>query len=331
MATREQVNTDAVQVLANKTLAAPLVVGGLLNAAQLAACLATADPAVPLGVATKQYVDTLRAYVDALIFSTGDIKTTFKAVADPGWVLMNDGTIGSAGSGGTTRANADTEALYTLLWNNIDNTWAPVSGGRGANAAADFAANKTLTLPQALGRALANIGTGTIGASGGDADVNIANNTLAVPVNNSKWFTGLAVVFSLASGTITGLTSGLTYFVIRDSANTIKLATTLALAQAGTAIDFTAKAAPVWSVVHTFLNRVMGEADGEQAHSISLLELPAHGHTLDRTFLRETATGVALAGGTGGQTQAGNAVAAGASAPMSLQPPTLFLNVMVKL
>jgi len=95
-----------------------------------------------------------------LVPTTGDVKPTFKTVADPTWVMMNDGSIGNAASGGTTRANADTEALFTLLWNNVINTWAPVSGGRGANAAADFAANKTLTLPKALGRALAVGGAG---------------------------------------------------------------------------------------------------------------------------------------------------------------------------
>lgn len=93
-------------------------------------------------------------------FSTGDAKPTFKTVADTGWVLANDGTIGDASSGGTTRANADTAALFSLLWTNISDTWAPVSGGRGASAAADFAAHKTLALTKVLGRALAIAGGG---------------------------------------------------------------------------------------------------------------------------------------------------------------------------
>lgn len=94
-------------------------------------------------------------------FTTGDVKLTLKTAADTGWVLMNDGSIGSATSGATTRANADTEPLYTLLWTNVSDTYAPVAGGRGANAAADFAANKAMTLPKALGRALAVYGSGS--------------------------------------------------------------------------------------------------------------------------------------------------------------------------
>lgn len=94
-------------------------------------------------------------------FTTGDVKLTIKTTADSGWVLMNDGTIGNGSSGGTTRANADTSALFTLLWNNTANAECAVSTGRGASAAIDYAANKTIALPKALGRALAAYGAGS--------------------------------------------------------------------------------------------------------------------------------------------------------------------------
>jgi hypothetical protein len=93
-------------------------------------------------------------------FTTGDVKLTLKTVADVGWVLMNDTTIGDASSGGTGRANADTSALFTLLWNNTADADCAVSTGRGGSAAADYAAHKTIALPKALGRALATYGTG---------------------------------------------------------------------------------------------------------------------------------------------------------------------------
>jgi hypothetical protein len=94
-------------------------------------------------------------------FITGDVKTTLRTTADAGWVMMNDGTIGDVSSGATTRANADTQALFTLLWTNVSNANCPVSGGRGASAAADFAAHKTIALPKTLGRALAAAGAGS--------------------------------------------------------------------------------------------------------------------------------------------------------------------------
>lgn len=95
------------------------------------------------------------------VFTTGDVKLTIKTTADPGWVLMNDTTIGNGASGATGRANADTVALWTLLYNNTVNADCAVSGGRGASAAIDYAANKTIALPKALGRALATFGTGS--------------------------------------------------------------------------------------------------------------------------------------------------------------------------
>jgi microcystin-dependent protein len=94
-------------------------------------------------------------------FTTGDVKTTLKTTADAGWVMMNDGTIGDASSGATTRANADTQALFALLWTNVSNTNCPVSSGRGASAAADFASHKTIALPKMHGRALASAGVGS--------------------------------------------------------------------------------------------------------------------------------------------------------------------------
>jgi len=70
--------------------------------------------------------------------------------APTNWVLANGGTIGSATSGGTTRANADTANLFAFFWTNYNNTQLPIqdSAGvattRGASAAADFAANKRM-------------------------------------------------------------------------------------------------------------------------------------------------------------------------------------------
>lgn len=93
--------------------------------------------------------------------TTGDAKLTIKTVPDSGWIMMDDGTIGDASSGASNRANADCQALFTLIWTNIPDAWAPVVGGRGANAAADWAAHKKITLMRQLGRM---IGVGGAGA-----------------------------------------------------------------------------------------------------------------------------------------------------------------------
>lgn len=92
-------------------------------------------------------------------FSTGDIKSTYKIVADTGWLMLDDTTIGSVASTATHKS-ATYQSLFLLLWNNINSAYTTVSGGRGGSAAADWAANKSITLPKALGRAMGVAGAG---------------------------------------------------------------------------------------------------------------------------------------------------------------------------
>lgn len=90
-------------------------------------------------------------------------------VAPRGWVFGAGKTIGSAASGGTERANADTLYLYRLLWNDYSNTELPIqdSAGapsvRGASADADFAANKRMPTPDYRGRG--GLGKDNLGGS----------------------------------------------------------------------------------------------------------------------------------------------------------------------
>lgn len=93
-------------------------------------------------------------------FSTGVVQLTLQTVADPGWIMANDGTIGNVASGATF-ASLAALTLYTLIWNNISDTWAPVTGGRGGSAALDWAALKPIALTKMLGRALAISGAGS--------------------------------------------------------------------------------------------------------------------------------------------------------------------------
>ena len=112
--------------------------------------------AVMIGIAKS--ATTLWVDVDSAAGPSIPTGATFDYVgsaAPSGYVLLSGRTIGSASSGATERANADTSALFTLLWNSMANTEAAVSGGRGASAAADFSANKTITLPDARGRTVA--------------------------------------------------------------------------------------------------------------------------------------------------------------------------------
>jgi hypothetical protein len=85
------------------------------------------------------------------LISTGMMMFAHSTASIAGFVRLNAKTIGSSTSGATERANADTQALFLYLW---PDTTLTVSGGRGGSAAADWAANKQLSLPDWRGYAL---------------------------------------------------------------------------------------------------------------------------------------------------------------------------------
>lgn len=97
------------------------------------------------------------------LWTTGDVKTRYDDAVIDGFVRGNGRTIGSATSGATERANSDCLSLFTFLWAfaNIS-----VVTGKGASAAADWSANKQLTLPNFAGRLLGardDLGNGAAG------------------------------------------------------------------------------------------------------------------------------------------------------------------------
>lgn len=97
-----------------------------------------------------------------------------------GYIPLNDGTIGNASSGATTRAKADTWLLYKMIWENTINADCPVSGGKGGSALTDWNANKTIQLPLTLDRVLSDRGTGAnaLGHSYGGATATLSTANL---------------------------------------------------------------------------------------------------------------------------------------------------------
>lgn len=92
-----------------------------------------------------------------VIWQTGDLKSRYGTGTHAGFVRANGRTIGSASSGATERANADTQLLFEYLYAASADAILPVSGGRGVSAAADFAANKTIALPDWRGAAIVGL------------------------------------------------------------------------------------------------------------------------------------------------------------------------------
>lgn len=146
--THKNVTTDTIVTTGNGTIGGALdVTGGTVK-----------ESGLPIGVpvgATSGYMGT---------------------TAPSGWVLGEGGTIGNAASGASERDNADTNALFNLMWDSFADGEAPVSSGRGGSAQADFDADKTITLLDYRGRSSVGSGTGsgltarTHGAQFGEED-----------------------------------------------------------------------------------------------------------------------------------------------------------------
>jgi hypothetical protein len=191
------VTETATQSLSNKTLTSPIINTPSVDISTLTE--QGSAPSTPSAGFIKVYAKTddflyildssgieKQILLTASVTPTG-VSTDFTGTTAPsGWVLASGKTIGSATSGATERANSDTQALYTLLWNDFSNTELPIQDSlgspttRGVSAAADFAANKRMPVPDLRGRVTAgkdNMG-GTTASRITNANSGITGTTL---------------------------------------------------------------------------------------------------------------------------------------------------------
>ncbi|WP_046865923.1 hypothetical protein [Microvirga massiliensis] len=197
------------------------------------------------------------------LFQTGDVLWLPRAGMRAGWVRDNGRTIGSAGSGATERANADTQALFEYLWLTYDNMICPVSGGRGATGAADFAANKTIALPDLRGRTpvglddMGHVAANRIQVS---TTVTTSNGSASAVVANAA---GLAIGMKVRMAHVP---SGATITDIAGSAITLSAAATAS--ESGTPARF------------SFFDdaQVAGNTGGLHVHQQRVKELAQHDH-----------------------------------------------------
>lgn len=98
-----------------------------------------------------------------------------------GWVPANGATIGNPSSGATQLALATAANLFSWLWMKFSNTLCPVSGGRGASPAADFAANKTIALLDWRGRGFVGSDAMGGGSAGRLTGVPVTSGSLTAP------------------------------------------------------------------------------------------------------------------------------------------------------
>jgi hypothetical protein len=140
------------------------------------------------------------------LLQTGDPIWRLRAGVMTGFVRANAQTIGSGTSGATERAAADAQALFEYLWNNLSNTFCPVSGGRGASSFADWAANKTIGLPDMRGRA--PFGLDLMGSPGFAGRITAGSITTGDP--NTSGSSGGAETVTIADANLPATTRAVT-------------------------------------------------------------------------------------------------------------------------
>lgn len=134
---------------------------------------------------------------------------TLGTAAPTGYLMLDNLTIGKQGTAATAvgGASQSMKDIYTFFWNNLADSQAPVSGGRGATATADFNAGKLMTLPDGRGRAfigrdptgLRVTGATVLGNTGGSQSVSSSTAqtalTTAMLPQHAHTFTSSSNVF----------------------------------------------------------------------------------------------------------------------------------------
>lgn len=159
----------------------------------------------------------------------------------------------------------------------------------------------------------------------GASAVDPATDTITVTSND--WLhTGQTVALT-GSSLPAGLSAG-TYYVIRTSETAIKLASSVANANAGTAVDITADGSGTCTLTQTLTARTVGATGGEQTHALTDAEMPSHVHT-------QVAVANTMDSGTGSSNVApgdsgSNTGSAGSDTPHNIMPVYTVVSYIVK-
>src|SRR5258708_14346610 len=248
-----------------------------------------------------------------LSWSTGDVKTTLKIVPDTGWVMADDGTLGNAGSAATNRANADTSALYTLLWTNCDRGL--ISHG---TITGTFLVGETVT--QSTSGATGLFVREVSGVMTLRTTVGTFDNTHVLTGGTSGATTTATSVFTADCPVSTGrgTTAALDFAALKTIKLRLLLGRALAVSGAGSGLT----------------NRDLARALGEETHVLVTAEIPSHNHALvtsDGSGSSSSKLPLNTPFTTADVRTNFNTLSTGGDGAHNNMQPTAFLNVMVKL
>lgn len=188
----------------------------------------------------------------------------------------------------------------------------------------------TFNIPDLRGRMPIGVGTAPTKIA---TFVSRASNVITVSgisnAVNNEFQTGQAVLYTAASGAMTGLTHNTTYYIVRTGNLTFSLATSLANAQNGTVISLSSDGTGVQTFTVTLTARAIGETGGEENHAMSATELLAHTHTQAHAWV-DGSYGPASNNNNGVTTGSNGIDSTGGNAAMNIMQPFLGLNFIIK-
>ena len=197
---------------------------------------------------TTRWADLLAEYVTP----TGAVSPFAGSAAPSNWLLCD----------GASLLRADYPRLFAV----IGTSYGAVDGTH-------------FNTPDLRDRTPIGVGTGQFTFTFANTDVTVATDLITVTAN-PELITGRKVRLTTTGTLPTGLSLLTDYYVIVISSTTIKLATTLANAVAGTAIDITAQGTGTNTVTGLLTARTLGQHGGEEAHASTIDEMPSHNHSI---------------------------------------------------
>jgi microcystin-dependent protein len=262
---------------------------------------ANSNTKVPSQKAIKAYVDAL----GTLAFVPTGAIMPFASDTPPTGFLVCDGS-------------AVSRSTYSVLYGVTSTNF---GAGNGST---------TFNIPDLRNRFPMGSGTATKVAT----FVSRASNVITVSgisdAANNEFQTGQAVLYTAASGAMTGLTHNTVYYVVRVSNLTFSLATTLALAQAGTVISLSSDGTGTQTFTKTLTARTLGQTGGEETHAMSSTELVPHTHTATVSDAVNNAAANFGGAANGGSTSTATTNSDGGNVAMNVLNPFAVISYIIK-
>lgn len=267
------------------------------------ALTANSDAKIPSQKAVKAYIDALGGITN--LVPTGAI-LPYGAATAPANFLLCDGT-------------AVSRSTYSTLFDIVSTSYGVGNG------------TTTFNLPNLQGRfPLGYAGSApTKVFTFASRSSNVITITGADSHANNELQTGQAVVYTSTGSVITGLTSTSTYYVIRVTATTFSLATSVANANAGTVIALSSDGTGTQLFTATYTARPLAQQGGEETHALTDAEMPSHDHDAFYSTVT-TSTGFPTIIENGNTNDGSMTSAKGSDTPHNIMPLFTVVNYIIK-